>query len=150
MRRRIGALLTAALLAASSGCVRILPKDRPEPPAAVVDSHILCAAVTPRGGWADPGPDASSFSRGAEAAVHSFLELRGVRGRHAAAWRWYGPSGLLVRASDPVDVGEEGRTYARYIAWDKMALHEGREPGAWTVAVLIDGRLAASRSFEVR
>lgn len=138
----------AILLAA--GCVRFLPKDRPEPPAAAVDRHVLCASIKPAEGWADPGPDAAAFGRGPDAVVHSFLELRGVRGRHEAAWRWYGPSGLLLRASDPVEIGEDGRTYARYIAWDKLALHEAREPGFWTVAVLIDGRLASSRSFEVR
>ncbi len=150
VRRLAPAALAAVLLAASPDCVRILPKDRPEPPAAAIDRHVLCASVKTTEGWAEPGPDAAAFSRGPDAAVHSFLELRGVRGRHEAAWRWYGPSGLLIRASDPVGIGEDGRTYARYIAWDKLALHEGREPGFWTVAVLIDGRLASSRSFEIR
>jgi len=149
VRRRIFA--AAAVLAwAAAACVRILPKDRPQPPAAAVDRHVLCASVAARDGWADPGPDASAFARGPEASVHSFLELRGVRGRHEAAWRWYGPSGLLVRASDPVSIGQEGRTFARYIAWDSLRLRESRDPGSWTVAVLLDGRLAASRSFEVR
>lgn len=149
VKRKRGAVLAIVLLA-TAACVRILPKERPEPPAAAIDRHVLCASVKTADGWADPGPDTAAFGRGPDAAVHSFLELRGVRGRHEAAWRWYGPSGLLIRASDPVAIGDDGRTYVRYIAWDKLALHKGRESGFWTVAVLIDGRLASSRSFEVR
>ncbi|MDD8024925.1 MAG: hypothetical protein PHI34_00305 [Acidobacteriota bacterium] len=150
MRRRAWMLIVAALLPAGAGCLRILPKDRPEPPAAAIEKHVLCAAVAARDGWAEPGPDVASFARGPQTAAHSFLELRRVRGRHTAAWKWYEPAGLLIRASEPIVIGEEGKTFDRYIAWDRILLNESRGPGNWTVAVFIDGMLAASRSFEVR
>jgi hypothetical protein len=127
-----------------------LPKDRAEPPAAAIYRHVLCAAVEVRGDWAEPGPDTPSFQIGRDAAAHSFLELRDLRGRHELQWKWYDPAGRLFRSSDPVAVGEEGRTFARYIAWDRLRLDSDREPGLWTVAVFTDGRLAGSRTFEVR
>lgn len=145
---RTAALIAAALTAA--GCLRILPKDRPELPAAVLHRHVLCAAVEVRGDWAEPGKDASSFRVGTDPAVHSFLELRDLRGRHELHWKWYDPARALIRSSDPVAVGEEGKTFGRYIAWDRILLHRDREPGMWTVAVFVDDRLAASRTFEVR
>jgi hypothetical protein len=144
---RMAAVAAAALAAA--GCLRILPKDRAELPAAAIYRHILCAAVEIRGDWAEPGPDAPSFQIGRDTAVHSFLELRDLRGRHELQWKWYDPAGRLLRSSDPVAVGEEDRTFARYIAWDRLRLDSDREPGMWTVAVFTDDRLAGSRNFEV-
>jgi hypothetical protein len=148
-RRRLTALIV--VLAATAACsLRILPKDSPLPPAAAVDRHVLCAAVAVKDDWARPGPDGTSFVKGRDAAVHSFLELRDLRGRHAVAWKWYDPARSLVRASDPVAIGEEGKTYDRYIAWDRILLDADREAGRWTVAVFIDGALADSRVFEIR
>jgi hypothetical protein len=139
------------IIAATATCsLRILPKDRLRPPAAAIDRHVLCAAVAVKDDWANPGPDAASFLKGRDAAVHSFLELRDLNGRHTVAWKWYDPARSLIRASDPVAVGEEGKTYARYIAWDRILLVADREAGRWTVAVFIDGELAASRAFEIR
>ena len=143
------AVLTAAALAAA-GCLRIMPKDRAEPPAAAIHRHVLCSAVEVRGDWAEPGPDAPSFQIGRDEAAHSFLELRELRGRHALQWKWYDPARRLDRSSDPVAVGAEGQTFARYIAWDRLRLDSDREPGLWTVAVFVDGRLAGSRTLEVR
>jgi hypothetical protein len=145
---RTAALAAAALAAA--GCFRILPKDRAGLPAAAIYRHVLCATVEVRGDWAEPSPDVPSFQIGRHEAVHSFLELRDLRGRHEVQWKWYDPARRLFRSSEPVAVGQEGQTFARYIAWDRLRLDSDREPGMWTVAVFTDDRLAGSRTFEVR
>jgi hypothetical protein len=145
---RTAALTVAALTAA--GCLRIMPRDRTEPPAAAIHRHVLCSAVEVRGDWAEPGLDTTSFQIGRDEAAHSFLELRELRGCHALQWKWYGPARRLYRSSDPVAVGAEGQTFARYIAWDRLRLDSDCERGLWTVAVFVDGRLAGSRSLEVR
>jgi len=138
----------AAILSAS--CVRLLPGPPPEDPAAVVERHILCAGVKETGEWAEPGEPKSAFKNGEDGAVVSFLQFRNLQGAHTLAWKWYDPARALIRSSEPVAIGLDGRQFERIVAWDRIVLHDARDPGFWTVVVLIDGRVANSRAFEIR
>lgn len=150
-RGRISVLLAAGAAAVFlSSCVRLLPGPPPDDPAAVVERHTLCSEVKETGEWAEPGENRTLFKNGEDGAVFSFLQFRNLQGAHTLAWKWYDPARSLIRASEPVPIGLDGRQFERIVAWDKIVLHDNRDPGFWTVAVLIDGRVAHSRSFEIR
>lgn len=151
MKRLIpGKILFLIFALGGAACVRFLPPIVVEAPAAAVGRHILCAELGVRGDGVDPGPDKSVFLKGTDAAVHSLLAFRGLRGKHDVVWKWYDSEQALIRATDPVSIGEEGRTFEVFFAWDKMTISAGRDPGIWVTSVFVDGILAASRTFEIR
>jgi len=47
-------------------------------------------------------------------------------------------------------VGEEGKIFERYIAWDVIYISEDKEKGAWTVAVFMDDKVIAVKDFEIK
>jgi len=148
--RRLGSAAAWAALVLLSSCVRIMPRTVSEPPAVVLDRHLLCAAIERTEDWVDASVDRNIFLLGRDEAVYSVLFFEEIRGAHTIVWKWYDPAGQLVVASDPVAVGAEGRVFDRYVAWDRKPLAEENKPGFWTVAVFIDERLAGTREFELR
>jgi hypothetical protein len=133
-----------------SSCVRLVPRTAPEPPAVVLDRHLLCATVERTKDWVEAAADRNIFLLGRDEAVYSVLFFVEIRGAHTVVWKWYDPSGQLVIASDPVAVGAADRVFDRYVAWDRKPLAAENKPGFWTVAVFIDERLAGTREFEVK
>ncbi len=149
---RLRGIVLSLVLVGGGGaaCVRVFPAlDVPEPPAAL-ERHTLCAAVEEEADWARPRGERPTYSREGDPAVYSFLTFRNLRESHLVLWRWYDPSGRLIREAEPVPIGRPGRIFESYIAWDRIALGPERPPGAWTVAVFVDGQLADSRTFTVR
>jgi hypothetical protein len=138
------------LLALGAACVRFFPAPETEPPPLTLERHILCAALERRDGWAEPGWDRRVFDAGRDETVVSFIEFRQLSGVHALAWKWYDPGRALYRSTEPITVGEAGRVFGAYIAWDEIAITKETAKGIWTAAVFADGGLAGIRTFEVR
>jgi hypothetical protein len=145
--RRAAALVLAAFAAA--GCIRLVPPPVERPPA-VLERLILCAAVTPRDGWADPSAEKAVFHKGEDASVYAFLSFGNLVGEHALVWKWFGPDRAIYRATEPISVGAAGKAYDAYIAWDRIYVSDDKESGAWTAAVFLDGALLAVKSFEIK
>jgi hypothetical protein len=146
-RGRLAAL--AFLLAAAAACVKFTPPALEEP-AAVLERFLFCATVEQKEDWAEAGPARSAFAPAEDGQVYAFVEFRDLRGLHALAWKWYVPSGKLRRAPEAISIGEEGKSFASYIAWDAVSLDSEMERGTWTVALFLDGALLAEKRFEVR
>jgi hypothetical protein len=146
--RRSSALAVLALLLAAA-CVKFKPPDLDEP-AAVLERFLFCASVEQKEDWAEPGPAKSVFTAEAEGQVFAFVGFADLRGAHTLAWKWYGPTRKLERAPEAIKIGEEGKSYESYIAWDAIAVTPDRARGAWTVAVFLDEALLAAKSFEIK
>ncbi len=58
-----------------------------------------------------------------------------------------GPAALLAVV---LAVGEAGKAFERYVAWDTIFVSDDKEPGTWRVAVFLDERLLVSGRFEVK
>jgi|GEM_PF-818047 len=143
----IGAACGLTLLFVSS-CVRIAPPPLEAPPVAF-HGVTLCARVDQTEGWAEPGDEKARFHKGADPRVCALLRFGALSGAHTLAWKWYGPSRALVRTTDPIVLGEDGKSFDRYIAWDVLSVSDGTQEGPWTVAVFLDGLLVGTRGFEV-
>ncbi len=139
----------AALLLVVSGCVKFKPPALDEP-AAVLERFLFCASVEQKEDWAEPGPGKTVFTADADGQVFAFIGFTDLRGAHTLSWKWYGPSQKLERAPEAIRIGEEGKSYESYIAWDAIALTPDRAPGIWTVAVFLDEGCLAAKSFEIR
>jgi hypothetical protein len=137
----------AVILAAA--CVRFTPPVLDEP-FVVLERAVFCSSLDQKDNWAEPAGEKAIFKKGTDANVYSFLELRDLRGAHTLLWKWYDPSRRLYRETEGIAVGENGKIFDRYIAWDLINVTEGKENGVWTVAVFMDGRLFASKEFEIR
>ncbi|MCX6567296.1 MAG: hypothetical protein NTW38_12900 [Candidatus Aminicenantes bacterium] len=141
--------LIPILCASAASCVRLAPQTTAELPAAVLDRSVLCADVIRTDDWADLALVGTAFSKSRDASVCSVLVFKPLSGRHRLAWKWYDPSGRIVRESDAVEAGEEGIEYDRYIAWDRLPVTADMTVGRWTVAYFIDDELAGSREFDL-
>jgi len=144
---RLGIALVMS--AAAISCVRLAPQTIAELPAAVSDRSVLCADVIRTDDWADLALVGTTFSKSRDTSVCSVLVFKPLRGRHRLAWKWYDPSGRIVRESDAVGIGEEGTEFDRYISWDRLSLAADMTGGRWTVAYFIDDRFAGSREFDL-
>ena len=145
--RRTPLLLGGILL--TSACLRFHPAAL-DPPAAFLERCILCPRIDVSGGGAEPAAEQLVYQDDPPFSAFCFVELRDLRGRHRLQWKWYAPSGALMRRSEEIPVGEAERTFARYLAWDGLRFGPGGEKGTWTAAVFLDADLLASRAFEVR
>lgn len=139
----------AAGLILAAACVKFKPPALDEP-SAVLERFLFCASIEQKEDWAEPGPARSFFSAGQDGQVFAFVGFRDLRGPHALSWKWYGPSRTLHRATEAIRIGEEGKSYASYIAWDAVPLAPDRERGVWTVALFLDEGFLVSKGFEVR
>ncbi len=144
---RVATLTAIALLAA--GCVKFRPPALDEP-VVVLERFLFCASVAQKEDWAEPGPVKASFTAGEDDQIFAFVGLRDLRGPHTLAWKWYGPDRKLARSPDAIRIGEEGKAFDSYIAWDAIAVTPERTSGAWTVAVFLDEALLASKRFEIK
>jgi hypothetical protein len=141
-------LLIGGVLLASA-CLRFRPAAL-EPPSAFLERCVLCSRVEQGGGSAKPAAEQLLFKGGTPFSAFCFVELRDLRGRHRLQWKWYAPSGALMRRSEEIPVGETGQTFGRYLAWDELRLGPGSERGVWTSSVFLDADLLVTREFEVR
>lgn len=130
-------------------CIRFTPAAL-EQPAAVLERAILCNRVDVQNGWAEPSAEQKIFVKGKDNHVFSFLEIRDLRDKHSLHWKWYDSSRRLSRAAEKITIGEKGKFFKKYIAWDQVSISEEKEIGVWTVAIFLDDRLVASRVFEIR
>ena len=138
------------LILTAGACIRLIPRQTVEEPAAVIDRHVFAAEVVKAGEWAEPGDEKNVFVKGKDGSVFSFLSLKNVEGEHSLAWKWYDPEGRLYRSPDPIPVGRPGQLFARYIAWDEIRVFEEKDSGRWTVAVFLDGVLALTAHFQIK
>jgi hypothetical protein len=149
MKRRLALGLTAGLAAAvAAGCLSFDIRRYPDPENAVA-SFVLCRAVDAAGDVLKPGPETAEFGKD-DARVLAFAGVRNVAGPIRLRWKWYDPAKSLARDTGDVEVNAEGRNLEIVTAYDALDLEAGKAaPGAWTVLLLLDGRLAARRAFSV-
>jgi hypothetical protein len=133
----------------TSACLRFRPAAL-DPPSAFLERCVLCPRVEVGEGSAEPAPEQLLFRSGEAFSAFCFVELGDLRGRHRLQWKWYAPSGALMRRSEEIPVRDPERTYVRYLAWDELRLGLGSERGVWTSSVFLDADLLATREFEVR
>ncbi len=150
-RGRIGRWAALAALSAlfAAGCVKFKPPDLDEP-AAVLERFVFCAAVEQKEDWAEPGPPRASFTAAEDGQVFAFVAFSDLRGPHTLSWKWYGPGRKLERAPEAIRIGEEGKAFDSYIAWDAIAVTPERACGTWTVAVFLDEALLTAKCFEIK
>jgi len=137
----------AVILAAA--CIRFTLPALDEP-SAVLERAVFCSSLDQKDDWAEPAGEKAIFKKGTDANVYSFLELRDLRGAHMLLWKWYDPSRRLYRETEGIAVGEGGKIFDRYIAWDLINVSEGKGNGVWTVAVFMDGTFFTSKEFEIK
>ncbi len=130
-------------------CIRFRPTALEEP-TTLLERAVLCNRVDAQNGWAESSPEQKIFTKGKDSRVFYFLELRDIRGEHTLFWKWYDPSRKLFRAAEKISIGEKGKVFEKYIAWDQILVSEEKDSGVWTVAVFLDDKLLASRELEIR
>jgi hypothetical protein len=133
----------------SASCVKFTPPALDEP-AAVLERFLICSSLEQTGDWAEPGPPQSVFQAGDDGQAFAFVGFIDLVGPHTLSWKWYDPSRRLYRAPDAIRIGEEGKSYESYIAWDTISVTRDKAAGVWTVAVFMDEEFLAAKSFEIR
>lgn len=133
----------------AAACVRFVPTAL-EGPAVVFDRIVFSAGLDQKDGWAEPVGEKTRFEKGTDPNVYAFLIFGELRGAHTLSWKWYDSSRKLYRTTDPIDIGEAGKVFERYIAWDVIFVSDEKPNGLWTVAVFMDGRLIGSKEYEIK
>jgi len=144
------AALLAIGIGLAAGCIRFTPASGLKPPPAILERMVLCASISQKDKWADPLGEKTVFKKGEDANAIAFLSFRDFHGGHTLVWKWYDPARRLYRASDGIAVGEDGKVYEKYIAWDMIYVSGEKADGIWNVAVFMDGILLVSKEFEIK
>lgn len=88
-----------------------------------------------------------------DATAVMWVKLRDIEGPHTLRWEWYDPQGRLYYTTDDYRINRDGRLRRFHIAWHRIAIKGDKAetlPGIWTVKVFLDGKVVATRSFEIK
>ena len=87
-------------------------------------------------------------------AVIAHVRLANIAGKHKVKWEWYRPDGNLYYGSDPYKIVTAKGKYAEEVTlWHKISIENDsaqQYPGKWTVKILFDGDLIASKHFDLK
>jgi hypothetical protein len=139
--------LTAMLVV--GGCVSFKIEPLPDPEQ-LLEIFVLCKRVVPDGELLAPADITTDFVR-ADLGVHCFVELKNVGRAMTLKWKWYGPDGMIFKETVDVPVNENELYLETVTAYDKLDIPQGEGfEGRWVVVLLVNGKLAGRRSFNVR
>lgn len=86
-------------------------------------------------------------------AVVAHVRLANLSGQHTVEWRWYSPDGKLYHAPDPYEIGTSKGKYAEEATlWHKISIKNNKAqhyPGEWTVKIILDGSIIATKYFDL-
>jgi len=133
-----------------SACIQLKPKKIPSFPSPVLDKSIFCERIETEDNWAYPAREKAIFIKGKDKRIYSFLSFKNVKEEHFLEWKWYDPQNKIYRSSRRIKIGEEGKYFEKFIAWDNIFLFEEKESGKWKVAVFLDDKILDVIEFEIK
>jgi len=151
MRKAVVFILTLYLGLCAAGCIsfRIIPSF---PLEGYVETVVLCSEVDESGELLVPTEIKSEYSSGDE-SVYCFIELKNVSRRIQMRWKWYSPDRAMSRDSENVVINREEQYLETLTAYDEFLLDvrdKEKLVGRWTVVILVDDKLVASREFLIQ
>jgi len=151
MRKAAAFLLVLYLGLCAVGCIsfRIIP---PFPLEGYVETMVICSKVDESGELLAPMDIKKEFTLG-DKSVYCFIELKNISRRIHMRWKWYAPDKTMSRDSENVIINREEQYLETLTAYDEFFLDirdNEKLSGRWTVVVLIDDKLVASREFFIQ
>ncbi len=151
MRKAVVFVLTLYFGLCASGCIsfRIIPSF---PLEGHVETMVFCSRVDESGELLVPMEIKSEYTSEDE-SVFCFIELKNISRRIQMRWKWYAPDKVMSRDSENVVINREEQYLETLTAYDELLLNARDKEkliGLWTVVVLIDDKLIASREFLIQ
>lgn len=129
---------------------RIFP---PYPVEGYIERVSLCREIDEKEGELLVPMDIRKEFSATEDNIICFVVLKNITRSIQLRWKWYAPDKSLSRDSESVPINEEESQLETLFAYDELQLNLRKEDtvvGLWTVVVLLDNQLIASRIFEVK
>ena len=131
------------------GCISFKIEPQPEPEQ-LVEAFLLCKQVLPDGELLAPSDITTDFVLD-DPGVFCFVKLKNVGRAMTLQWKWYGPDGTLYKETAGVPVNTNEAYLETVTAYDKLDVQTEKSfEGRWVVVILVSGRLAGRRTFNVR
>ena len=131
------------------GCVSFKIEPLPDPEQ-IVENFVLCKIVLPDGELLAPADITADFVQD-DPGVLCFVELKNVGRTMTLKWKWYGPDGMSFKETVDVPVNENEVYLETVTAYDRLEIPKGESlQGRWVVVILVNGKLAGRRTFNIR
>ena len=147
-RRALSALLVFSLFLLSCSSTREIRR----PPALRFVDMTLSKEIEVETFKAVPKNPTTIFSP-KDPEVFAFLKLENLWGMHTLRWDWFEPDGNLYYSTGDYPIKSSDGKYLREVTtWHKLSIRgqeAGNRMGDWTVKILFDKEVLASRNFRV-
>ena len=145
-------MVCAGIVFSSEACIsfRIFP---PYPVEGYIESLSLCKGIDEKEGEFLVPMDIRKEFSATEDNIICFVALKNINRSIQLRWKWYAPDKSLSRDSESVPINKEESQLEALFAYDELRLNLRKGDtviGFWTVVVLLDNQLIASRIFEVK
>ena len=131
------------------GCISFKIQPLPEPEQ-LLENFVLCKRAVPDGELLAPADITTDFVLD-DLGVLGFVELKNVGETIMLQWRWYSPDGTLFKETEDVPVNTSQVYLETVTAYDRLDIpQEESSEGRWVVVIIISGRLAGRRTFDIR
>ncbi|MGD8537611.1 MAG: hypothetical protein PVI66_02710 [Candidatus Aminicenantes bacterium] len=149
MKKKAVGIFYAAIILFAGGCVSFKIEPLPEPEQ-LVETFALCKRVLPDGELLAPVDITTDFVL-EDPGVFCFVELKNVGESMTLQWKWYSPDGKLFKETDAVPVNTSQVYLETVTAYDRLDIpREESLKGGWVVVIVVSGRLAGRRTFNIR
>ena len=149
MRKKAVAVFTLTTFLFMGGCVSFKIEPLPDPEQ-IVENFVLCKRVLPDGELLAPADITADFVQD-DPGVLCFVELKNVGRTMTLKWKWYGPDGMSFKETVDVPVNENEVYLETVTAYDRLEIPKGESfQGRWVVVILVNGKLAGRRTFNIR
>ena len=147
-RRALSAFLVFSLFILSCSSTREIKR----PPALKFVDMTLSKEIGVETFNAVPKNPATIFSP-KDPEVVAFLKLENLWGAHTLRWDWFEPDGNLYYSTGDYPIkSSEGKYLKEVTTWHKLSIRgeeAGNRIGDWTVKILFDKEVLASRIFRI-
>ena len=142
-------ILCLAIFLNMEGCISFKIEPLPDPEQ-LIETFVLCKKVFPEEELLAPAERTTEFVWD-DPGVFCFVELKNVGRAMTLKWKWYAPDGVLFKETADVPVNTNEDYLESVTAYDKLEIRrEESFKGRWVVVILVSGRLAGRRTFDIR
>ena len=82
--------------------------------------------------------------------IYAAIKIFNIEKKVRINWVWYGPDKNIVKVSELTDVNRGGKFLEYFVIWNSLdnKFYKNRK-GGWSVVVLVDGNIFASKNFAI-
>ena len=95
-------------------------------------------------------PKKTKMIRSSDNNIYAIIKIHHIEKTARIRWAWYGPDKKIVKRSEYTDVNRGKKFLEYFLIWNSLDKRFFKnKKGGWSVAVIVNGRLFATKNFNI-